>query len=165
MEEEDDMIVEGLDEEAINEIMGEDQEEGDEEEQMGYHRKKAVEQNDYLLEYKFKDFLKSCNPENEKSFSVNFKADFFRKSEPSAKALDPQVQELIEMDMPELEKLIQNLKNCIMSMRVKVAEIIDAIRSSEESPKEAISLVNLRVEILTEYWSYILLLALYRVGF
>lgn len=169
-ENEDDMMVEGLSEDGLGDYFGE---EGDEEESQEARTGAATKesqlegvekQNDSLMANDFKEFLGFCATAGGK-IDPKITRELLLKDEVSAKGsvASAEVERIVKMDAMELTTLISTLKNSIMGMRVKLAQIMEHLAESETDPKESISLINLRIEILAEYWSYLSLLVIMKV--
>ena len=161
--EEDHGVVQGMGEDDLNNYIGEEGEE-DEEDVSGYLA--VVEkQNDALMEGNFKQFLSLCKSE-QAGVKVDHKLakDMFQKESYKSSSFPADVASIVRADTPELLTLVAALKNSIMGMRVKLAAIVDAIGESEADPQKSISLINLRIEVLADYWSYLSLLVLKKVN-
>lgn len=161
--EEDHGVVEGMGEDDLNNYIGEEGEE-DEEDVSGYLA--VVEkQNDALMEGNFKQFLSLCKSE-QSGVKVDHKLakEIFPKESYKSSSFPADVASIVHVDTPELLTLVAALKNSIMGMRVKLAAIVDTIGESEADPQKSISLINLRIEVLADYWSYLSLLVLKKVN-
>lgn len=124
------------------------------------------EQNDSLLNGDYKTFYTQFKGLSSSSAAPLPKMQFLKKDgEVSTPKPDAELASIIKMDLPELEKLIESMKNAVMVMRLKIGEIIDKVRQHEVAPDKSISLLNLKVEVLTEYISYLCLFALTKVRF
>lgn len=153
-------MVEGLDDEHINDLYDDEEEE----QSMGEYKSYAEKQNDALAENKWKQFLALCKNDSVAAVPKGQRLALEKVEQAgSNKALPADIQEVVTADMPELVRLVSSIKNSALGMRVKIAGIIDQIRASDAKLSDSISLINLRVEVLMEYWSYLCLLAIARV--
>lgn len=152
--------VDGFDDETMkNFIEEEEQEEGP----LGRSYLESVEeQNDFLMDGKLKEFLHHCKSKKSKP-DINLSKEFLLKEGAVKAVIDKDLEEIIAMDAKELQSLLSSLKNSIMGMRIKVAKLIDQISQSSTNPGDSISLINLRVEVLCEYWSYLSLFVIKKV--
>lgn len=156
--------IEGLDDEDIKNFIDEEEEEEVEDANSKSYLDSVELQNDCLMENKLKEYLQLCKSRKSK-IDFGFSKDFFLKESAPKPDSGKSATDLLAMDAEELKLLITNLKNAIMGMRVKVANIIDLVSQSESDPKESISLINLRVEVLCEYWTYLSLLVVKKVKY
>ncbi len=154
--------VEGLDDQDIDDIMGDAYGDGEDTET----RRALVErQNDLLATDKMKEFLKSLAVPEIKG-EPNFKQNFLQKRDKAiAKAglvdIDPAV---LKQDLPDIQELVTNLKNNAIGMRLKLSEVHDELIASGTDQTKSLSIVNLRTEILLEYWSYLSLFAIMKLN-
>lgn len=160
MSEEDNVgTIEGLSDQAIDDIYaGFEIQDGEDNLEAAY-TSFVESQNEALLAGKFKEFFSSCKDPKLKSSSSSSRPFL---SVPKAVAAD--VSELLKQDSAEILNLVSNLKNNIVGMRLQIAGLVDEIRSSGIDTKEAHSLLKLRLEALADYWSYLCLLALFKVA-
>lgn len=160
MSEEDNVgTIEGLSDQAIDDIYaGFEIQDGADNLEAAY-TSFVESQNEALLAGKFKEFFSSCKDSKIKS-STSSSRPFL--SVPKAVAAD--VSELLKQDSAEILTLVSNLKNNIVGMRLQIAALVDEMRSSGIDTSEAHSLLKLRLEALADYWSYLCLLALFKVG-
>lgn len=122
------------------------------------------QQNDALMEGNFKQFLNLCKVKGMKA-DHRFSKEIFQKESYKSSSFPADVAAIVKMDVSELSKLVSELKNSIMGMRVKLAKVIDLISNSDANPTDAISLINLRIELLSDYWTYLSLLVLKKVTY
>lgn len=158
-EEEPQVLVEGLEDSQVNDLYEDDEED----QTLGDYKTTVEKQNDALIDNKWKQFLSLCStdaPQPPKDQRLTLEKSTHAAGKAS---LPSDIQEVVAADMPELLKLVSSIKNNVLGMRVKIAAIVDRIRLSEANPSDSISLINLRVEVLAEYWSYLCLLAICRV--
>lgn len=153
--------IEGLDDDDLNNLMGDDDSHEDGE---GHTLVSAVEaQNDALMEYNFKKYLSLFKSKGAK-IDHGLSKEIFQKETYKAASFPSDVAEIVKMDLPELTKLLSDLKNSIMGMRIKVASIIDFLNESSVDPSDSITLINLRMEVLADYWTYLSLLVLKKLN-
>lgn len=153
-------VVEGLDDGELQNYIqdGGDSEEG---EDAGYLGQVEL-QNDALMEGNFKKFIGLCKVKGGKA-DHRFSKEIFEKETYKASSFPADVSEIVRMDSPELAVLLKELKNAIMGMRVRLAQITDKLAESDADPQNSISLINLRIEVLLDYWTYLSLLVLKKV--
>lgn len=120
------------------------------------------QQNDALMEGNFKKFLSLCKMKGQKP-DHRFSKEIFQKESYRASSFTSEAAEIVKMDSSELTTLLSELKNAIMGMRMKLAKIIDKISESDADPKNSLPLINLRIEVLLDYWTYLSLLVLMKV--
>jgi hypothetical protein len=120
------------------------------------------QQNDALMEGSFKKFLSLCKMKGMKA-DHRFSKEIFQKESYRASSFTSEAAEIVKMDLPELTILLSELKNAILGMRMKLAKIVDKISESEADPKNSLPLINLRIEVLLDYWTYLSLLVLKKV--
>ena len=155
--------MEGLDSDDMNDFVE------NEDEHSEHHKEDHTglleKQNDALMTNNFKEFFSLCKIKGLKP-DLSFSKEFIQKDLSMSKqgSLTADTAELIKIDMSELAQLVSSLRNSIMGMRIKVGRIIEVIRESNTDPQESISLINLRIEILTEYWTYLSLLVIMKVN-
>jgi hypothetical protein len=161
MDREESGSIEGLDDADLKNFI--DEEEVVEDGVVGRSYLETVEeQNDHLMAGQLKEFLQSCRSRKAR-VDFNVSKEFFQKEVQNKAQLPQDLAEIVAMDSQELTSLIASLKNAVAGMRVKVAKIIDVVSQCSSDPQESISLINLRVEVLCEYWSYLSLFALKKV--
>ena len=161
MERADSQSVEAFDDETMRNFIEEEEEV--EETGVGRGYLETVEdQNDCLMDNKLKEFLQMCKTKKAK-IDFNLSKEFLLKDVAPKSTLPKEISDIVSMDAEELKKLLSTLKNSIMGMRIKVATIIDLVNESSSSPQDSISLINLRVEVLCEYWSYLSLFVIKKV--
>lgn len=153
-------VVEGLDDDDMQNYI-EDEGASEEEGETGYLNL-VEQQNDALMEGNFKKFLSLCKMKGQKA-DHRFSKEIFQKETYKASSFTSEVAELVKLDLPELMVLLSELKNAIMGMRMKLAKIVDRISESEADPKNSLPLINLRIEVLLDYWTYLSLLVLKKV--
>jgi hypothetical protein len=153
-------VVEGLDDNDMQNYI-EDEGASEEEGETGYLNL-VEQQNDALMEGNFKKFLSLCKMKGQKA-DHRFSKEIFQKETYKASSFTSEVAELVKLDLPELMVLLSELKNAIMGMRMKLAKIVDRISVSEADPKNSLPLINLRIEVLLDYWTYLSLLVLKKV--
>jgi hypothetical protein len=159
MSEEDNVgTIEGLSDQAIDDIYAgfNEQDEGTDLENA--YTAFVESQNESIISGKYKEFFSSCKDAKNKSASSSS-----RPFLSVAKAVASDVSELVKKDSAEILTLISNLKNNVVGMRLHIAGLIDGVRNSGIDTKEAHSLLKLRLEVLADYWSYLCLLALFKV--
>ena len=156
--------MEGLDEGDIKNFIGEEEEEENQKDAGSCYLDLVEQQNDLLIENKFKEFMSVCKDKKSK-IDFQFSKQFFLKESNQKATISKEVTAILSMDAGELKNIVISLKNSIMGMRVKVAQIIDFLSQSESDPTNSINFINLRVEILCEYWSYLSLLVMMKVSF
>jgi hypothetical protein len=152
-------FIEGVD---IDDVIDE---EFEDEEGTGQHLRRVEAMNDALEANKFKGFFKTCALESTEGVKPPNLKGFFYKSEGKADALDVALKAVFERDGVELERLIERLQNAVLGMRLKLAHIVDELSAAEVDVAEALSFLNLRVEVLCDYWSYICLFGIMKVSF
>lgn len=150
--------IDGLDDDAVARLYEDDQEDG------GQYKEQVIKQNDAIVDKKWKQFFSLCKTGDGSQQAPKDSRITLDKFEQGSKNLPAEIQEVVNTDMADLIKLVSSIKNGVLGMRMRVAEIIDQIKTSEADPQQSISLINLRVEVLAEYWSYLCLLALARLN-
>lgn len=153
--------VEAFDDETMRNFI----EEEDEVEETGVGRgylETVEDQNDCLMDNKLKEFLHMCKTKKAK-VDFNLSKEFLLKDGTSKGNLPKEIADIVSMDAEELKNLVSTLKNSIMGMRIKVAKIIDLVNECNSNPQDSISLINLRMEVLCEYWSYLSLFVIKKV--
>jgi hypothetical protein len=157
MDEDEQLFMEGVD---IDDVI---EEEFEDEEGAGQQLHRVEAMNDALEAGKFKEFLKACGSGPGDGAKPPSLKGFFYKSDGRAEPLDAALKAVFERDGPELERLVDRLKNTVLGMRVKLARVVDELSAAEVDVSESLSFLNLRAEALCEYWSYISLFALMKV--
>lgn len=174
MSQSDEAVIEGISD--LDDFIEEESHEDEPEKVKGQrkggksYRELVESQNDLLLDKNFKEYFKDFsklggflkNTPDPTIGSFNLLTKDEEKKKPT---IDKETAEIIKMDLPELQKLIDSLKNGVLVMRLRISELIEMIRNSEIDPTNSISLINLRIEILTDYISYLCVFALLKVIF
>ena len=125
--------------------------------------------NESLMNDRFKEYIGlfgeglGANDEKKKGRSAGDLKGIFSRREGKVEGVSEDVRAIVEMDRSEVEVLVDSIKSATVSMRLKAAKMMEDIRNSEADPAESISLVNLRVEVLADYMSYICLLCMMKV--
>src|SRR3990167_1409608 len=159
MSEEDQVgTIEGLSDQAIDDIYAGFEVQDEDNDLEAAYTSFVESQNEAILAGKFKEFFSYCKDANLKSASSSNKPLLI-----VAKAVAADVSELVKQDSAEIMALITNLKNNVVGMRLQIAGLVDEIKSSGVDTNDAHSLLKLRLEALADYWSYLCLLALYKV--
>lgn len=154
--------VEGLDDQDIDDIMGDEYADGDEFES----RRTLVErQNDLLVAGKIKEFVKSLMVPDAKADSNLSQNFFLKRDKAAAKSAAVGIdQTTLKQELPDLQELVSNLKNNAIGMRLKLAEVQDELAASGTDQTKSLSIVNLRTEVLLEYWSYLSLFSIMKLN-
>jgi hypothetical protein len=156
--EESQVFMEGVDFDDVVE------EEFEDEEGAGQQVGRVEAMNDALEASNFKAFLKACGAGASDGAKPPTLRGFFSKREGRADPLDAPLKAVLERDGAELERLVDRLKNSVLGMRLRLARIVDELRGAEVQASEALSFLNLRAEVLCEYWSFISLFAAMKVA-
>ena len=152
--------VEAFDDDTMKNFI--DEEEAEEGPLGSGYLETVEEQNDCLMDGKLKEFFQLCKNKKTK-VDINISREFLMKETQSKNALPKELEEIVAMDTEELKSLLSTLKNSVFGMRIKVSRIIDLVSQSSSNPKDSISLINLRLEVLCEYWSYLSLFVIKKV--
>lgn len=122
-------------------------------------------QNDAMVSDQIELFLSQSNINQGCSMDKRIKESLFSKGESTQSAQTPEVREIISMDQDELAKLIKKLNNNILMLRAKIGELIALSKSREVAAKDCpISLLNLRLEVMLEYCSYLSLFSIMKLN-
>jgi hypothetical protein len=151
------VFLEGVD---IDDVI---EEEFEDEEGTGQQLRRVEVMNDALEAGKFREFLKACGPGSSDAVKPASLKGFFYRREGKPELLDAELKAVLERDGAELERLVDRLKSAAQGMRVRLARIVDELGAADADAAEALSFLNLRVEALCEYWSFICLFAVMKV--
>lgn len=158
--EEEQAQIDGLEDDDLHNFIDEERESAEEE--LQNYLTSVEAQNDALVENDFKGFL-SLFKKNGVKVDHKLSKEIFQKESYKSSSFPSDVAAIVKMDLPELTSLLSDLKNSIMGMRIKVATIIDFLKDSGADLGDSISLINLRMEVFTDYWTYLCLLVLKKV--
>lgn len=156
-EDEQQVFMEGVD---IDDVIEEEFEDEDGE---GQQLRRVEAMNDALEAGRFREFLKACGAGSGDAVRPASLKGFFHRREGKPEPLDPVLKAVLERDGADLERVVDRLKSAAQGMRVSLARIVDELGTGAAEASEALSFLNLRVEALCEYWSFICLFAVMKV--